>query len=121
MEEASGENLGWFFEQWVYSGGLPKLTIRQIYNAKTKTLTIVTMQTQKPDAITPAVFRLPLDVVIESVGGEKREKIEITKRRQVFTFPVTAKPTDLVVDPELKIPIKRIDLRPIEVGVAPRH
>ncbi|MGB7201575.1 MAG: M1 family metallopeptidase, partial [Pyrinomonadaceae bacterium] len=57
MEEASGENLGWFFDQWVYSGGLPKLSIRQIYNAKAKTLTLVTMQTQKPDVITPAVFR----------------------------------------------------------------
>lgn len=120
MEEASGENLGWFFDQWVYSGGLPKLSIQQIYNAKAKTLTLVTMQTQKPDVITPAVFRLPLEIVIENSGARKAEELEITKRRQIFTFKVTAKPTGLVVDPELKIPVKRVDLRPIELGVAPR-
>lgn len=121
MEEASGQDLGWFFDQWVYSGGLPKLTIRQIYNARAKTLTLVTMQTQKPDAITPAVFRVPLDVVINNLGTERVEKIEVTKRRQLFTFKVGAKPDALSVDPELKIPLKRVDLRPIEVGVAPRN
>lgn len=120
MEESSGQDLGWFFDQWVYSGGLPKLTIRQIYNARAKTLTIVTVQTHKPDAITPAVFRLPLQIAIDNSGTGKVEKLEITKRRQVFTFKVTAKPTGLVVDPELKIPVKRVDLRPIELGVAPR-
>ena len=120
MEEASGQNLGWFFDQWVYSGGLPKLSIRQIYNAKAKTLTLVTMQTQKPDVITPAVFRVPLEIVIENSGAGRAAELEITKRRQIFTFKVTAKPTGLVVDPELKIPVKRVDLRPIELGVAPR-
>jgi aminopeptidase N len=121
MEEASGENLGWFFDQWVYSGGLPKLTIRQIYNAKTKTLTLITLQTQKPDIITPAVFRVPLEIVIEKAGADLVKKIEVTKRRQIFTFNVSARPQELVVDPELKIPIKRVDLRPIELGVAPKN
>lgn len=119
MEEASNQNLGWFFDQWVYSGGLPKLTIRQIYNAKTKTLTLVTLQTQKPDVITPAVFRIPLEIVIGKAGEEKSEGIVITKRRQVFTFKVAAKPDGVRVDPELKIPIKRVDLRPLESGAAP--
>jgi aminopeptidase N len=120
MEEASGEDLGWFFDQWVYSGGLPKLTIRQIYNARAKTLTLITMQTQKPDAITPAIFRLPVEIAIGMRGSEQAENIEITKRRQVFTFKVGAKPASLVVDPELKIPIIRVDVRPLEVGVAPK-
>lgn len=120
MEEASEQDLGWFFEQWVYSGGHPKLTIRQIYNTKTKTLTLITMQTQKPDVITPAVFRLPLEIVLGKSGSGKSEKIEITKRRQVFTFKVAAKPDGLNVDPAFKIPIMRVDLRPIELGVAPK-
>ena len=122
MEEAAGQDLGWFFDQWVYSGGLPKLTIRQIYNARSKTLTLVTMQTQKPDAITPAIFRLPLEIAIGGrPGEEKTEKVEITKRRQVFTFKVAAKPTSLAVDPELKIPVKRVDVRPLELGVAAKN
>jgi hypothetical protein len=78
------------------------------------------MQTQKPDVITPAVFRVPLEIVIENSGARKAEELKITKRRQIFTFKATAKPTGLVVDPELKIPVKRVDLRPIELGVAPR-
>lgn len=118
MEEASGQDLGWFFNQWVYNGGAPNLTIRQIYNARAKTLTLVTIQTQRPDAITPAVFRLPLEIAIRKQTADKNEKIDITARRQSFVFKVTEKPKELVIDPDFKIPVKRVDLRPLETAKA---
>jgi aminopeptidase N len=49
MEEASGTNLEWFFRQWVYGAGSPKLEIKQTYSAKNKTLTISIVQTQEND------------------------------------------------------------------------
>ncbi len=116
MEEASGQDLKWFFDQWVYSGGSPKLTVRTIYDQRTKKLSIVVIQTQKPDALTPAVFRLPLEVIVKTSGSDKAERIDVTKRTQTFTFNAATRPTEIVVDPQYKIPIKRSDIRPIETA-----
>ena len=38
MEETSKTNLDWFFSQWVYGGGYPKLNVKRVYNSKTKEL-----------------------------------------------------------------------------------
>jgi aminopeptidase N len=116
MEEASGQDLDWFFDQWVYGGGAPKLDVRQTYRARTRTLTVTISQTQG-DAITPSVFRLPMDVVIKSGAGEQSQKIEMTKRIQSFTFKTDRRPVELVLDPSDKIPLKRLKIHPL---VTPR-
>ena len=112
MEETSGQNLQWFFDQWVYGAGAPRLDIQQNYNTRTKTLSLTIGQTQTVDAITPAVFRLPLDITIKIASGDAMRKIEITKRVQTFSFK-SAKPDDLIIDQDEKIPLKRVKLRPI--------
>jgi len=111
MEETSGQDLDWFFDQWIYSSGAPKLDVRQTYNPRTNTLALVVSQTQIADALVPSVFRLPLDVIIKTASGELREKIDVTKRIQTFTFKATSKPTGLSFDPGEKIPLKRVKVR----------
>jgi len=109
MEEVSGQDLKWFFDQWVHGTGVPKLNVGRTYNPRTKTLTLTITQTQKADALTPAVFRLPIGVTIKTESGETAEKIDITKRVQAFTFK-TAKPTEIMIDKDEKIPLKRATL-----------
>ncbi len=116
MEEASGQDLGWFFEQWVYGAGAPNLNVRQVFSRRAKTLTVTFSQTQLTDTITPSVFRLPLEIKIKKASGEViDQKIDITKRIQAFTFKLDAKPADLEIDPEERIPLKRIKLSPVTV------
>ncbi|HEX9963024.1 MAG TPA: M1 family metallopeptidase, partial [Pyrinomonadaceae bacterium] len=62
MQEASGRDLTWFFNQWVYQGGYPKLEVRQVYQARKKILNLTVTQTQKSDAVTPSAFILPLEI-----------------------------------------------------------
>jgi len=107
MEATSGQDLGWFFDQWVYGAGAPKLDVRQVWHARTKTLNVMVSQLQG-DAITRAVFRLPMDIKIITPAGEAVEKIEITRRMQSFSFKLDAKPSDLKLDPSDKIPVKRV-------------
>lgn len=113
MEETSGQDLGWFFDQWVYGAGTPRLDVRQTYSARTKTLKLTITQTQKADAITPAVFRLPMDLDIKTAGGQSNEKLDITKRVQVLSFKVAGKPIGLTFDKGTRIPIKRVKVRPL--------
>lgn len=115
MEEASGEDLGWFFDQWVYGAGAPSLLVRQTYSHRNRNLTITVTQTQRPDTITPGSFRLPLDIVINRPGGNISNKILVTKRTQVFQFKVESKPTGIEIDPAEKLPLKKLQIRPISV------
>ena len=113
MEESSGQDLGWFFDQWVYGAGAPRLDVKPAYNTRTKTLTLTVSQTQRDDGITPQVFRLPLDVTFHTASGEDEEKIEVTKRTQVFTFKTDGKPTRIEIDKSEKIPLKTFKIKPV--------
>ena len=105
MEEASGQKLDWFFAQWVYGGGVPQVEVKQVYNAKKKTLTLTVKQTQETDELVPAVFILPLDIEIQTPTKTYNEKIKIDKREQVFTFKVNGAPKSVVIDKGMKIPL----------------
>jgi aminopeptidase N len=106
MEEVSGMDLSWFFAQWVFGGGHPKLYIKQVYNPKTKVLTLTVAQVQMPDKLTASAFRLPMDVTFTTVKGTKTENIEIKKRLETFSIKLDGKPSKIVFDKDEKIPLK---------------
>lgn len=108
MEETSGMKLDWFFKQWVYGAGYPKLSVKQFYNPKTKTLNLTVSQSPSLDKATVSAFILPIDVEIKTANGAKTEKIEIKKRMENFTFKVDAKPTKIIFDKDEKIPLKTV-------------
>jgi aminopeptidase N len=113
MEEASDRDLYWFFDQWVYAGGAPSITVRPTYVARTKTLRVAITQTQRSDALTPAAFKLPLEISMRVGTSERKEILDIDSRTRTFTFPVGARPTNLRVDPDMKIPIMRTRVLPV--------
>jgi aminopeptidase N len=108
MEEASGRDLGWFFDQWVYGTSYPKLTVRHTYDPKSKMLKLTVTQTQKADRLTPAAFRIPMDIEFKSGGETKTEKIEITKRVETFSISSASAPSEFKYDPLQKIPLKTV-------------
>lgn len=112
MEQASGKDLGWFFEQWVYGAGYPKLTVAQNWTPGTKTLRLTVTQTQPLDKITPAAFRLPMDLVIKTASDTVTKPIDIKKRVEILTFKLDGKPTELSLDPQDKIPLKTVKILP---------
>jgi aminopeptidase N len=113
MEEASGQDLTWFFNQWIYQAGFPKLEIRQVYQPRRKRLNLVVRQTQNLDEITPAAFILPLEIEIVTAGATKTEKIKIDKRTQNFSIPVAARPSEIRFDKDMKIPLKSVKTLPL--------
>ena len=108
LEESSKMDLGWFFDQWIYSAGYPKLLISSKYDKTSKTLHLKITQTQKADDLTPAVFRLPLDVELQTNGGTKSEKIEVNQREQTFSIKLDAPMTKIRIDKNSKIPLLSI-------------
>ena len=93
IEEATGESMDWFFDQWLYRMGHPIFEVTQNYDEASKKLTLNVKQTQKIDLTNefPQVqfFQTKLDVEID--GRVQQVWIE-PKAENVFTFDSANKP-----------------------------
>ena len=96
FEEITGEDLNWFFNQWFYSRGHPKLNINYAYSDSSKKQTVIIKQTPSNENI--SYFRIPLQVDIYTEEGVKREDILITEKEHTFEFEVSSKPKLVNVD-----------------------
>ena len=108
FEDVSKQNLDWFFKQWIYGVGFPKLNLKYKYDKDKKQLNLTVNQTQKPEDLIPPAFILPLELEILTKNGAVSEKISITKREEKFSFNLNDAPTEIVVDKDLKVPLKKV-------------
>jgi aminopeptidase N len=96
IEEATGQNLEWFFDEWVYRMGHPEFEITSNYDGA-KSLKLTIKQTQKPDEKrpwfhSPDFFTMPVDIAVTTSSGEKVHRVWIDKAETEFTFEVDSKP-----------------------------
>lgn len=115
MEEVSGQDLGWFFDQWVYGISAPKLTVKPVYSTRTKTLKLTITQTQITEAMVTSAFRMPMDIEINAGRNTVIKPITVTKRSETMTIPSALKPTEIVLDPNDKVILKTVKMLPITV------
>jgi len=81
IEDVSGRNLEWFFDQWVHHGGHPVLRVEAKREKNGVAVTVV--QTHGTDAMTPR-HRFDVDVRIETAKGSFTRRLEIRSERQTF-------------------------------------
>ncbi|CAA9421116.1 MAG: hypothetical protein AVDCRST_MAG74-2984 [uncultured Pyrinomonadaceae bacterium] len=110
MEEASKMDLDWFFRQWVYGGGYPKINVEKNYNSQTKRLELIIKQTQEANKLTPEAFVLPMEVEITTASGVKTEKLNIKKREETFSVKLDEEPTKIIFDKDEKISLKLVKI-----------
>lgn len=98
FEKISGKNLSTFFQQWLYTPGIPKLDISWNYLAKEKKLSLTIKQLQK----TP--FEFPLEIQLKNASGDYSTKtINISKQEETIYIPVKEKPIKLILDPKTSL------------------
>jgi aminopeptidase N len=98
FEKVSGKNLHPFFQQWLYTPGIPKLEMKWKYLASQQQVQLSLRQVQK------SIYQFPLDLLIQTASGKKQyETIQVTQASQIFTFPVKEKPSLLKPDPTIKL------------------
>jgi aminopeptidase N len=108
MEAASGKDLKWFFDQWVYKAGHPELKVRWRYEDADRTVRVKVEQTQTIDDQTP-LFRLPTILEItEDIGKTRKVPIVIDAASHEFAIPCPKAPRMVQIDP-LGWLIKEID------------
>ena len=107
IEEATGYNLNWFFDEWLYKAGYPELSIKSFWDDSTKTLRLTVKQTQQVDSLT-GIFTFPVDLEVWAAGMGHTYRITISKNEEEFLFPAASKPEAVLFDKGNWI-LKRVD------------
>ena len=106
LEQASGKDLNWFFNQWYYGSGHPLLQIDYKWDAATKTQTVYLQQTQ-PDK----VFTLPMAIDIYAGGKKTRHQVWMRDRTDTLTFRSDAQPDLVNVDADKMLLADKKDVK----------
>ncbi len=92
FESVTGEDLNWFFNQWFFSQGHPRLEVTHGYDEELKQATVRVEQLQDPESM-PPVFQLPVAIdIYPAEGGPIRKEVRLDQRVQTFFFDVPERP-----------------------------
>jgi aminopeptidase N len=94
FEEITGQDLNWYWNQWYYNKGYPKLSIDYVYDNSAKNVKIIINQTQDSNNI----FKLPIAIDIYNGAKKERHRVWVEDKTDTFTFAYNAKPDLVNVD-----------------------
>jgi len=101
MEEVSGKNLEWFFEQFFYNSGHPALRVEEEWKDDAKKLLIRIKQVQGDDSLN--TYILPLKIHIKVGDKIKEYSIDLMEREAVYVFDLDSRPDFICVDPFFEV------------------
>ena len=99
MEEASGQELGWFFEQWLYKPGTLKVAGSWSYDAAARQVRLTLDQVQTDGRL----FTMPIEIGVYSKGQPTpvMERVRVTAKSNTFTINAPTAPDSVRLDPNV--------------------
>lgn len=97
IEEETGQNLQWFFDEWVYKAGHPVFDLSSRWDEDKKTVFLSVNQIQKMDSLT-GVFKMPVDIEVVTSAGSKTYRVGILTQDTTYAFPCDMKPSFVIFD-----------------------
>jgi aminopeptidase N len=93
LEEITGKDLNWYFNQWYFGSGHPKLTIDYLYDDAGKKVSVIVKQTQADK-----VFKLPVAIDVYNGAKKVRHNVWVENKVDTFTFKYDSRPDLVNVD-----------------------
>ena len=100
LEEAftrtSGENLSWYFDQWVNSTGLPGISLESAWTERrgSRHAVVFTLRQTEPR------FTVDIPIVVETETGRVDTSVRLAGKDGTFTVESEARPISLAIDPD---------------------
>jgi aminopeptidase N len=110
FEEVTGEDLNWYFNQWYYGSGHPKLTVDYVYDDAAGNVKVIVNQTQE----TGKVFRLPIAIDVYNGPAKERHKVWIENKTDTFTFAYKTHPDLVNVDGDKILICEKMDKKTLD-------
>jgi aminopeptidase N len=116
FEHVTGRDLNWFWNEWYYGQGYPKLDIRYDYNDALHLVHVIVTQTQQGQ-----VFELPFAIDVYAAGKKERHQVVMMSRTDTFSYHYRRKPDLINVDGDKVLLAKRNDHKSIHNFVYQYH
>jgi hypothetical protein len=106
--DVSGDDLGYFFDQWVNSSGIPQLDASYRVNRVKNGYTIVGEIKQDLD-----LFRMPIELVVQTDDEPEYKRVDVVGPNSEFSVDTARKPKPggISIDPRKKILRMSPDIR----------
>lgn len=114
FEETTGKDLNWFWNQWYYGNGHPKLKINYSYDDAAGKASVIVEQTQKSGKI----FELPIAVDVYNGANKVRYNVWLRNKIDTLVFPYTTKPDLINVDADKILLAEKTDNKSEENAIA---
>jgi aminopeptidase N len=113
IQEATGYNLHWFFDEWLYKAGYPVLDISTAWDQDGRSLRMTVKQTQRIDSLT-GLFTTPVEVQVWVHDEPTTYRITVSKQEETFSFPAYQQPQLVIFDKGSKILKKTVVRKPLD-------
>jgi aminopeptidase N len=96
FEQVSGQQLEWFFTQWLTRPGVPKVEGSWRYDPAKKQVEVTLTQSQAADP-----FRMTVEVGIVATAGAMPQirRVEMTSKQTMMAFDAPGEPASVALDP----------------------
>ena len=96
-ESVAEEDLGWFFDQWIFRPGVPELSVGWSFDEMTGEVVVDVTQSQDD------VYRLGLEIEIVLEDRARRQVLAVTQAHQTIRISVPSVPTRVSIDPGVRL------------------
>ena len=114
FEETTGKDFNWFWNQWYYGSGHPKLKINYAFDSTKNIADVIVDQTQKSGKL----FALPIAIDVYENGKSKRYLVTVENSSDTFHFAVSGKPQWISVDADKILLAEKTDNKTAENYIA---
>ena len=104
FEKASGQDLGYFFIQWIESSQAPEFHLEYtVFRTSTEGGQKAGFRIMGKIAQDMDTFRMPVVLKIETEGNPEQQKVEVMGTSSEFSVDTFGKPKKIVIDPDNKL------------------
>jgi aminopeptidase N len=97
-EQITGENLQYFFIEWIESSGAPEFKLEYTVFRREKNFRVLGKVAQDMDT-----FRMPVDLRIETDGNPEEKRVEVVGTSSEFSVETFGKPRNVILDPNNRL------------------